>query len=130
MDGVAIRDYKDLRVWRQAVELAKLVYEATRSFPAEEKFGMISQMRRAAVSVASNIAEGQVRNTTGEFIQFICHTRGSLGEPDAQIRLASAFGFCQERDLEHVSGMISDLQKMLNGLRSKVTTNHRSRITG
>ncbi len=62
-----IRDYKDLQVWQKAMALAKQVYQMTQAFPSEEKFGIISQMRRAAVSVPSNIAEGQARNTTGEY---------------------------------------------------------------
>jgi len=119
-----IRDYKDLRVWQQATELAKLVYEITRPFPAEEKFGLTSQMRRAAVSVASNIAEGQARNTTGEFVQFISHAEGSLAELDTQVRLSVALGFCRESNSERISTLITDVQKMLNGLRRKLTTNH------
>jgi 23S rRNA-intervening sequence protein len=65
-DGeVVIRDYKDLRVWQKAMDLAQLVYKLTREFPSEEKFGIVAQMRRAAVSVPSNLAEGQARNTRG-----------------------------------------------------------------
>lgn len=71
-----IRDYKDLHVWQKAMELAKQVYLFTNRFPSEEKFGLVSQMRRAAVSVPSNIAEGQARNATGEFIQFLRTPRG------------------------------------------------------
>jgi len=69
-----IRDYKDLHVWQKGMELAKQVYVLANHFPSEEKFGLVSQMRRAAVSVPSNIAEGQARNTTGEFIQFFLLT--------------------------------------------------------
>lgn len=115
-----IRDYKDLRVWQQAMELAKLIYQLTKSFPSEEKFGIISQMRRAAISVPSNIAEGQARNTTGEFIQFISHAEGSLAELDTQVRLAEALGFCSGDDSESVAGLLIDLQKMLSGLRRKL----------
>lgn len=117
-----IRNYKDLRVWQQAMELAKLVYRLTQSFPPEEKFGIISQMRRAAVSVPSNIAEGQARNTTGEFIQFISHAEGSLAELDTQLRLSVTLGFCRENDLESLAERVTDLQKMLNGLRRKLNT--------
>jgi len=67
------RSYKDLVVWHKEIALAKLVYRLTKNFPAEEKFGLVAQMRRAAVSVPLNIAEGQARRTTGEFIQFISH---------------------------------------------------------
>ena len=71
-----IKDYKDLQVWQKGMDLARRVYLLTRSFPVDEKFGLISQMRHAAVSVPSNIAEGQARNTTGEFVQFISHAEG------------------------------------------------------
>ena len=72
-----IRDYKDLHVGQKAMELAKQIYLLTSRFPSEEKFGLVSQLRRAAVSVPSNIAEGQARNTTGEYVQFLSHAEGS-----------------------------------------------------
>jgi len=84
-----IRDYKNLLVWQKGITLAKEVYKLTSTFPSEEKFGLISQMRRAAVSVPSNIAEGQARNTRGEFIQFLSHAEGSLAELDTQARIAN-----------------------------------------
>ena len=67
------QNYKDLVVWQKGIAVAKSVYMLTAKFPAAEKFGLVSQMRRAAVSIPSNIAEGQARHTTGEFIQFISH---------------------------------------------------------
>ena len=78
------------------MHLAKQVYELTQSFPGEEKFGLVSQMRRASVSVPSNIAEGQARNTTGEFVQFVSHAEGSLAELDTQLRLSVELGLCGE----------------------------------
>src|SRR5438876_11425530 len=119
-----IKDYKDLQVWQKGMDLARRVYLLTRSFPVDEKFGLISQMRRAAVSIPSNIAEGQARNTTGEFVQFISHAEGSLAELDTQLRLSVALGFCRENNSERISTLITDLQKMLNGLRRKLSTNH------
>src|SRR2546425_656219 len=83
------QSYRDLIVWQKSIELAKQLYLLTKTFPNEEKFGLISQIRRAAVSVPSNIAEGQARNTTGEFIQFISHAEGSAAELDPQVRLAA-----------------------------------------
>ncbi len=105
-----IRDYKDLLVWRKSMELAEKVYQLTQRFPTEEKFGIISQMRRAAVSVPSNIAEGQARNTTGEFIQFISHAEGSLAELDTQIRLSVSLDFCRQPDYVEASDLITELQ--------------------
>jgi four helix bundle protein len=81
-------------------------------------------MRRAAVSVPSNIAEGQARNTTGEFVQFLSHAEGSLAELDTQVRLSVALGFCQRSDGEGVSASITELQKMLKSLRGKLGARH------
>src|SRR5438876_2961265 len=94
------RTYKDLLVWPKGIALAKLVYRLTHSFPAAEKFGLIAQMRRAAVSVPSNIAEGQARHTTGEFIQFISHAEGSLAELDTQLILSIELEFCGDASAE------------------------------
>ena len=75
-----IKSYEDLIVWQKALDLAEEIYRATRQFPKDELYGLTSQMRRAAVSIASNIAEGHERNSRGEFLQFIGHARGSLAE--------------------------------------------------
>ena len=115
-----IRDYKDLHVWQKGMELAKQVYLLTNRFPSEEKFGLISQMRRAAVSVPSNIAEGQARNTTGEFVQFLSHAEGSAAELDTQLRLSIVLGYCVVADLSEVFGLLTDIQKMLKRLRQSL----------
>jgi len=119
-----IRDYKDLQVWQKGMALAKQIYQMTQAFPSEEKFGLVSQMRRAAVSVPSNIAEGQARNTTGEFVQFLSHAEGSLAELDTQVRLSVTLGFCRQPDGESVSASITELQKMLKSLRGKLAARH------
>ena len=72
--------YKDLLVWQKGIKLVEQVYLLTQRFPADERFGLVSQMRRAAVSVPSNIAEGQARHTTGEFVQFVSHAEGFIAE--------------------------------------------------
>lgn len=78
------QNYKDLVVWQKGISLAKATCQLTTKFPGEEKFGLVSQMRRAARSIPSNIAEGQARHTTGEFIQFISHAEGSTAELETQ----------------------------------------------
>ncbi len=83
-----IRGYRDLLVWRKAMDWVERGYEATSHWPRDERFGLISQIRRAAVSVASNIAEGAARRSTGEFIQFLGISRGSLAEAETQLLLA------------------------------------------
>ncbi|MGB2639026.1 MAG: four helix bundle protein, partial [Candidatus Acidiferrum sp.] len=82
------KHYKDLLVWQKGMHLAKLVYKLTTRFPSEERYGLTSQMRRAAVSVPSNIAEGQARRGTNEFLQFLSIAEGSLAELDTQLSLS------------------------------------------
>ena len=103
--------------------MAKEVYQLTQSFPAEEKFGLVSQMRRAVVSVPSNVAEGQARNTTGEFVQFVSHAEGSLAELDNQIRLSMELGFCREATVKSIQELIIEEQKMLKSLRRSLKAN-------
>ena len=117
-------DYKDLVVWQKGITLAKHIYELTQSFPAEEKYGLASQMRRAAVSIPSNIAEGQARHTTGEFIQFLSHAEGSIAELDTQLIIAIELGYCKNGKAESILQLISQLRKMLNSLRRKLVTRH------
>ena len=104
-------------MWQKGIVLVKAVYRITQAFPNEEKFGLVSQMRRASVSVPSNIAEGQARHTTGEFIQFISHAEGSIAELDTQFVLAVEFGYCKPEDAKATFALISELRRMLNALR-------------
>jgi four helix bundle protein len=105
MSDSAIKDYKDLLVWQEGLSLAKETYLMTRVFPSEEKFGLISQIRRAAVSVPSNIAEGQARNTRGKFIQLLSHAEGSLAELDTELRISKDLGFCSDNQSDSVAGL-------------------------
>ncbi len=115
------RSYKDLLVWQKGIELAKIIYRLTKSYPPDEKFGLISQMRRAAVSIPSNLAEGQARHTTGEFIQSISHAEGSAAELDTQLILSIELGFTTDGGAERAFGLIDELRKMLNVLRRKLS---------
>ncbi|MBC8318082.1 MAG: four helix bundle protein [Desulfobulbaceae bacterium] len=110
-------NYKDLIVWQRAMQLSQKSYEVTREFPADEKFGLVSQIRRASVSVVSNIAEGQGRMTKGEFRQFLGHARGSLFELETQVLLAEQLGFVvRAKDVNAICEMVEEVKKMLNGL--------------
>ena len=120
------QSYKDLNVWQKGIELAKLIYTLTAQFPGEEKFGLVSQMRRAAVSIPSNIAEGQARHTTGEFIQFISHAEGSVAELNTQLILATELHFCSKDDANPASELMEHLRRMLNGLRRKLANSAKS----
>jgi four helix bundle protein len=114
------RSYKDLVAWQKGIALAKVVYRLTKNFPSEEKFGLVSQMRRAAVSVPSNIAEGQARHTTGEFVQFISHAEGSIAELDTQLILSIELKFCSGPASELAFTLLGEIRRMLNALRRKL----------
>lgn len=115
-----MHNFKELRVWKEAIELAKLVYEVSAKFPADEKYGLKSQVNRAVVSVASNIAEGAGRGSNKEFGQFLKIALGSAFELETQMILAEAFGFVSEGDNKKLLQQGSDVQKMLNGLINKL----------
>ena len=111
------RSYRDLLVWQKGMTLAKAIYGITRTFPDEERFGLISQMRRAAVSIPSNIAEGQARKTTAEFVHFLSTAEGSPAELDTHLTLSVELGYCKRPDVAAAINLISELKKMLNALR-------------
>lgn len=117
-----IKSYKDLVVWQKGLILVKQVYQLTRAFPTDERFGLVSQMRRAAVSVPSNLAEGHARNTTGEFIQFISHAEGSLAELETQAILSTELGFCSAEETLPLIDLIFELQRMANALRRSLAS--------
>jgi four helix bundle protein len=100
--------------------LAKETYRLTRAFPDAERFGLVSQMRRAAVSIPSNIAEGQARHTTKEFVQFLSHAEGSLAELDTQVRLSTELGFCERTQAAFIGQLTDELRRMLNALRRRL----------
>lgn len=97
-NGGGIESYRDLRVWQKGIDLTERVYELTRGFPSEEKFGLISQLRRAAVSLPSNIAEGWGRNSTGAFIRYLRIAHGSLTEIETQVTIAHRLGYLSESE--------------------------------
>jgi four helix bundle protein len=115
-----IRSYQDLQVWQRGIGLAKLVYALTRRIPAEERFGLTAQIHRAVVSVPSNIAEGQARQSTAEFTQFLSHAAGSLAEVDTQLRLAAELNFCRKQDVADPLREVQEIRMMLAALRRKL----------
>ena len=112
----SVNSYRDLIVWRKAMDLVRQVYVLTRPFPKEENFGLTSQMRRAAVSIPANVAEGQARGTTGEFRQFLGIARGSLAEVETLIELSRDLGYTTEQNVEPLLAATIEVNKLLNGL--------------
>ena len=112
--------FRSLRVWQRSIALAKAVYKISDRFPKEERFGLTSQVRRAAVSVASNIAEGYGRKSQLEFCHFLSNARGSAAEVETQLILARELGFVSESDLKEADAMAGDCYRMLDALMAAI----------
>ena len=121
-DAPKVKHFKELQIWQKAMVLTKMIYRLTEKFPEREKFGLISQMRRAAVSVPSNIAEGQARQGTREYLQFLSHAGGSLAELETQLLLSEDLGFAKREDTLRAGETIAELQKMLAAIRRKLSS--------
>ena len=106
--------YRESVGWQKAMHLVRAVYNATRSFPGDERFGLTNQLRRAAVSVPSNIAEGKGRISQGELIQFLGIARGSVLEVQTQLELAAMEGFGNEEELDGAYALAEEVLKILN----------------
>ena len=109
-------NYRDLIAWQKAKALALNVYRCTRQFPKEETYGLSSQMRRAAVSVPSNIAEGKGRYSHKEFVQFLYHARGSLLELETQLSIAHDLDYVDRPTFDSMQSQTIELGRILNGL--------------
>ena len=110
------RPHKNLEVWKKGMELVVGVYKATGRFPRSEEFGLTSQMRRAAVSVPSNVAEGLARRTDKEKLQFLFVSQGSLSELDTQIEMCRMLGYVDENTHHTMESDVLTVQKLLSGL--------------
>lgn len=111
-----MRNHKDLTVWKEAVELSVACYEVTKKFPQGEQFVLASQMRRTAIPIASNIAEGAARTSSKEFVQFLYISLGSASELDTQIEIAKRTGLGALSDLERLQSQVNAISRMLQGL--------------
>jgi four helix bundle protein len=110
------KPHKKLDVWKAAMETAQMVYKVTNTFPAEEKFGLVSQMRRAAVSIPCNISEGAARQGKKEFRNFLSMAQGLVSELDTQLELALRLDYLEKEKLEELSGVLVRVDKMLTAL--------------
>ena len=119
-----VKDYKDLKVWQKGIELVKEAYALTRKFPQYETYALANQMQRSAVSVPSNIAEGQARQHTGEFRQFLHTALGSLAEVDTQTVIAYELGYITKQEADNIAQRVIELQKMLHTLSARLPASH------
>lgn len=118
---LSIRSYRDLIVWQKSVRLAVEIYAVTRSLPSEERFGLSQQLRRAAVSVAANIAEGHARQLRRDYVQFLAMARGSLGELDTQLEIALHATLLSADRLNEAERLSEEIGRMLTSLILKLS---------
>ena len=111
-----VKDYRDLIVWQKAMDLVEQIYRLTRLFPPEEKYGLTVQVRKAAVSVPSNIAEGQGRRTTKEFLQFLSIASGSLKEVQTHVMIAQRLGYLSEEQTFQAMDLAEQVGRLQSGL--------------
>jgi four helix bundle protein len=119
--------YKDLKIWQRGMGLTKMIYRLSRTFPPDERYGLALQMRRAAVSIRSNIAEGQARRGTKEFVHFLALASGSLAELERQLLLSHDLGYAQRMDVASAGTEIGEIQKMIAAIQRKLAVRLDSR---
>lgn len=117
---MSITDYRDLIVWQKGMALTKEVYVVSSHFPKTETYGLVSQIRRAAVSIPSNIAEGQGRNSDGDFVRFMAIANGSLREVETQLFLGVQLNFVEESQIRRCLEICNEVAKLLHGLSTKI----------
>jgi len=117
-----IDSYKDLIVWQKAMDLVLEVYSLTKLFPKEELYGLTSQIRRAVVSIPSNIAEGKGRHSKAEYLHYLSVANGSLAEVGTQLQLAIMIGYINETQAVKAIGLRGEISRMLSSLRTKLGT--------
>ena len=118
---MTIKSYQDLIVWQKAMDIVEMVYLATKQFPKEELYGLTSQVRRAAVSIPSNIAEGHSRKSTAEFRNFLSIAQGSKSEVETQLMIAQRLSYINPQQTQTMLSLLQEISKMLNSLKSKLT---------
>jgi len=119
---LALRNYRDLIVWQKAMDLVESVYQVSRSFPREEIYGLTSQLRRTAVSIPSNIAEGEGRGGSKEFAQFLRISHGSLREVETQVLIAHRLAYLDGDQADKLMSNAAEVGRLINGLLKSLNT--------
>lgn len=123
------KPHKKLDAWKLGIELVIDVYRLTKSFPGDERYSLSSQMRRAAVSVPSNLAEGAARNTKREFVNFLHIAQGSLSELDTHLEVVARLGYASTDKVEEIDARLNRIDKLVTGLIKALKTPHPSPLT-
>jgi four helix bundle protein len=118
--NMEVMSYQDLVVWQKAMQLAEAVYKMTQAFPPEERYGLTQQLRRAGVSIPSNIAEGHARATTREYLHFLSIAQGSRAEAETQVLLAIQIGYLSRPQAQPALGLLDEVSRMLASLRNSL----------
>lgn len=122
---MALKSYRELKVWQKAMDLTVEIYRLVKLLPKSEIYGLSDQMRRAAISIPSNIAEGFGRNSTKEFIQFLTIARGSQLELETQVQICQRLGYFSDNEIDSVLHLCTEINKMLNVLIKKLAVSDR-----
>ena len=126
---MGVKTYKELLVWQKSMELVKIIYELVRELPKEELFALSAQMRRSAISLPSNIAEGAERDSTKEFIHFINIAQGSRAELETQTLLCESIGYLKREETDKTIELLSEIGRMLSDLKRALNSSHTHRTT-
>ncbi|MBQ7454263.1 MAG: four helix bundle protein [Selenomonadaceae bacterium] len=116
---MSVSDYRDLVVWQKSMDLTVEIYRLTKNLPKDELYGLTNQLRRAAISIPSNIAEGSARLSTKEYLRFLSIARGSKVEIETQLLLCVKLGYLQQSDMDNALNLCTEVGKMLNAIISK-----------
>ncbi|QNP41635.1 four helix bundle protein [Lysobacter solisilvae (ex Woo and Kim 2020)] len=117
-----MKSYRELEVWREAIDLVGSIYALSSRFPSDERFGLTAQLRRAAVSVPSNIAEGHARSSTRDFLRFLSISLGSLAELETQLVIAHRLGFADDHEFDRILFDANRVGRMMRGLTKSLNT--------
>jgi len=120
---MGIHNYRDLEVWQKSMDLVVFCYDVVKQFPSDERYGLISQLRRAAVSVPANIAEGHARNHTKEFLQHLSIAYASLMEIETHLQIAQRINYINDQQLHDLLQRTTEIGRMLNGLKRSLAKN-------
>jgi len=119
-----MNDFKKLKVWERSIDLTVNIYKITENFPDEEKFGLTNQLRRASVSISSNIAEGAGRNSSKEFNNFLGYAGGSSCEVETQLVIAERLEYIKNKELEIINKEVNEIRSMIFGLKKSLNTSN------
>ena len=125
-----IRSYQDLIAWQKGMDLVELIYQLSAEFPSDERFGLTAQVRRAAVSIPCNVAEGFGRSSRSDYVRFLDIARGSAYEVETQVLIAVRIGFAEETSAARAMSLVKEIQRILAGLMNALRKSNKENVRG